>query len=258
TFQPKLLHSSEHKLEPSQTKEIEAKYNKVKAKLDLSSSSTLASRSSLGKKGRIVETYDSDEEEISSDDNEVNKVKALMALADEERFFVGKESAKNSEWIKISMKKVRTLLEMEDNDDSKSFLDYLCIVLNYVEEQRNNLISGPKDPGFVKSSANNSEVSIIDNNKLKLSEAEDSTLSNLDTTSAKGNKSSSASKTNLAPGGKLKNVKMEDDPPLAIVMKELNELRLKISKNTASYLRNKNSQHVPPNALQKKIKPSSK
>ncbi|GJW64551.1 hypothetical protein Tco_0116435, partial [Tanacetum coccineum] len=30
---------------------------------------------------------------------------------------------------------------MEDNDDRKSFLDYLCIDINYVEEQRNNLMS---------------------------------------------------------------------------------------------------------------------
>ncbi|GKG29898.1 hypothetical protein Tco_0419796, partial [Tanacetum coccineum] len=35
---------------------------------------------------------------------------------------------------------------------------------------------------------------------------------------ARGNKSSLTSKTNSAPAGKLKNVKMEDDPPLAIVM----------------------------------------
>ncbi|GKD80624.1 hypothetical protein Tco_1347463 [Tanacetum coccineum] len=58
----------------------------------------------------------------------------------------------------------------------------------------------------------------------------------------RGNKSSSVSKTNSAPVGKLKNVKMEDDPPLAIVMKELNELKLQISKNKSSYFRNKNSQ----------------
>nr|GFA82403.1 retrovirus-related Pol polyprotein from transposon TNT 1-94 [Tanacetum cinerariifolium] len=64
-----------------------------------------------------------------------------MALVDEERVFVGKESARSGEWIKISTKKIHTLLEMEDNDDRKSFLDYLCIDLNYVEEQRNNLMS---------------------------------------------------------------------------------------------------------------------
>ncbi|GKE21775.1 hypothetical protein Tco_1433287 [Tanacetum coccineum] len=54
--------------------------------------------------------------------------------------------------------------------------------------------------------------------------------------------------------GKLKNVKIEDDPPLAIVMKELNELKLQMSKNKSSYSRNKNSQQVPPNALQNKYK----
>ncbi|GJY98360.1 hypothetical protein Tco_0515270 [Tanacetum coccineum] len=65
-FQPKLLHSSEHKHELS---------------------------SSLGKnKGLITKTYDWDEEEVSSDDN---KVKACMALTDEERVSVSKESVRN-------------------------------------------------------------------------------------------------------------------------------------------------------------------
>ncbi|GJU60893.1 hypothetical protein Tco_1238659 [Tanacetum coccineum] len=141
-FQPKLLHSSEHKPEPRQTKDFEGKYNKVKAKLALLSSSASAPSLSSGKnKGLIIETYDWDEEEVSSDDNEVTEIKALMALTDEERVYVSKESARNGECIKISMKKIHTLLEMEDNDDRKSFLDYLCIDLNYVEEQRNNLVN---------------------------------------------------------------------------------------------------------------------
>nr|GEY81401.1 retrovirus-related Pol polyprotein from transposon TNT 1-94 [Tanacetum cinerariifolium] len=188
--------------------------------------------------------------------------------------------------------------------------------------------SRPKDPVFVKSSADNSEVSITTSNKSKLSEAEDSTMSNHDTgkvpsndsqrnttdhsvivfdssvtqfvappssngeltgakpvygpktiksilksksifkagtlkgikinepssAPARGNKGSSASKTNSAPASKLKNVKIEDDPPLDIVMKELNELKLQISKNKSFYFRNKNSQQVPPNALQNKYK----
>ncbi|GJU80920.1 retrovirus-related pol polyprotein from transposon TNT 1-94 [Tanacetum coccineum] len=406
-FQPKLLHSSEHKPEPRLTKDFEAKYNKVKAKLALLSSSALAPiLSSRKNKGLIVETYDWDEEEVSSDDNEVTAVKALMTLTDEERVFVGKESANNGEWVKISIQKVHTLLEIEDNDDRKSFLDYLCIDLNYVEEQRNNLLSkhrnlvhdintcteqllvlkqakldlltmqhvnteilkenqnlrnklkeltsitkawlnssnkvnqciieqiptqkkkilgidqltedtsssGPKDLVFVKSLADNSEMSITGSNKPKLSGAEDFTLSNHDTVTdydstdeslvcstplpplekltgaepvsgpktiksnlkskftfkteplkgitinepssapARGNKSSSDIKTNSAPAGKLKNVKIEDDLPLAIVMKELNELKLQFSKNKSSYFRNRNSQHVPLNALQNKYK----
>ncbi|GJX64214.1 hypothetical protein Tco_0298557 [Tanacetum coccineum] len=304
-------------------------------------------------KGLIAETYDWDEEEVSSDENKVTE-KALMALSNEEIIYVSKESASNGEWVKISIQKVHTLLEMEDNDDRKSFLDYLCIDLNYVEEQRNNLMSkhrnlvqelntckeqllvlkrakldlltmkhvnteilkenqnlrnelkeltsiteawlnssnkfnhsGPKDPVFVKSLAYNSKVSITSSNKPKLSETEDSTLSNYNAAplpllekligvepisgpktiksilkskstfkaktlkgitineaslAARGNKSPSVSKTNSAPVSKLKNVKIEDDPPQAIVMKELNELKLQISKNKSSYFRNKNFQ----------------
>ncbi|GJV40989.1 retrovirus-related pol polyprotein from transposon TNT 1-94 [Tanacetum coccineum] len=97
-FQPKLLHSSEHKLEPRYTKDFEAKYNKVKAKLALLGSSASTPSSSSGKnKSLIAESYDWDEEEVSSDDNDVTEVKALMALADEERVSVGKESAINDE-----------------------------------------------------------------------------------------------------------------------------------------------------------------
>ncbi|GJT19418.1 hypothetical protein Tco_0878124 [Tanacetum coccineum] len=341
-----------------------AKYNKFKAKLALLSSTALAPTSS--------------------------SVKALMALADEERVSVGKESVNNGEWVNICIKKVHTLLEMEDNDDRKSFLDYLCIDLNYVEEQQNNLLSkyrnlvqelntckeqllvlkqakldlftmqhvntkilkenknlrnelkeltsiietwlnssnkvnqciseqiptqkkkilgidqltkntsssGPKDLVFVKSSADNSNVSITSGNGPRLSEAEDFILPKHDAADkslvcstflppleklagaeplsrpktiksilkskstfkaealkgviinepssapVKGNISTSVSKTNSALAGKLKNVKLEDDPPLAIVMKELNELKLQISKNKSSYSKNKNSQQV--------------
>ncbi|GKB17602.1 hypothetical protein Tco_0851525, partial [Tanacetum coccineum] len=44
-------------------------------------------------------------------------------------------------------------------------------------------------------------------------------------TPAKGNKSSLASKVNSAPAGKLKSMKIKDDPSLAIVIKELNDLK---------------------------------
>ncbi|GKC74804.1 retrovirus-related pol polyprotein from transposon TNT 1-94 [Tanacetum coccineum] len=123
-FQPKLLYSFEHKPEQRHTKDFKDKYNKVKAKLALLNSSASAPSSSLGKnKGLIAEMYDWDEEEVSSDDNEVTEVKALMTLTNEERVYVGKESANNGEWVKISIQKVHTLLEMEDNNDRKSFLD---------------------------------------------------------------------------------------------------------------------------------------
>ncbi|GKC42877.1 hypothetical protein Tco_1060599, partial [Tanacetum coccineum] len=59
-----------------------------------------------------------DEEDVSSDDNDMTDVKVLMALVDDENVVVGKNS----------------FLDMEDNDERNSFLDYLCIGLNYVEE----------------------------------------------------------------------------------------------------------------------------
>ncbi|GJY87120.1 hypothetical protein Tco_0501748 [Tanacetum coccineum] len=94
-------------------------------------------RALLGKSKRF---FKKDEEEVSLDDNEMVKVKVLMALA-EENDAVSKEGARNGEWIKISMRKVHTLFEVEENDDRKVCLDYLCIDLNYVEEQRSNLFS---------------------------------------------------------------------------------------------------------------------
>nr|GEX14309.1 hypothetical protein [Tanacetum cinerariifolium] len=59
---------------------------------------------------------------------------------------------------------------------------------------------------------------------------------------AKGNKSSLALKVNSAPAGKLKIVKIKDDPPLAIVIKELNDLKLQISKNQGEALQAKKAE----------------
>ncbi|GKC20973.1 hypothetical protein Tco_1023123, partial [Tanacetum coccineum] len=132
------------KLRP--TKDFEAKYNKVKAKLALFNSSALASKSSMVKnKGLVAKAYEWDEEDVSSDDNGMVEVKVFMGLVDDENVIVGKESAKNSEWVKVSMRKVHTLIIIEDNDDRETFLDYLYIDLNYVEEQRNNILSKHSD-----------------------------------------------------------------------------------------------------------------
>ncbi|GJY61930.1 hypothetical protein Tco_0462587 [Tanacetum coccineum] len=136
TQSPVTSEGVEEQLQPAPTKDFEAKYNKVKAKLALLSSSASASKAATVKnKGLIAEAYECDEEEVSLDDNEMVEVKVLIALA-EENNVVSKEGARNGECMKISMRKVHTLLEN---------LDYLCIDLNYVEEQRNNLLSKHKD-----------------------------------------------------------------------------------------------------------------
>nr|GEU32351.1 retrovirus-related Pol polyprotein from transposon TNT 1-94 [Tanacetum cinerariifolium] len=96
--------------------------------------------SSRKNKVLIAKAYEWDEEEVSSNDNEIVEVKVLMALA-KENDAVSKEGAIHGEWLKISMRKVHSLLKIEDNDDRKVCLDYLCIDLNYVEEPRSNLLS---------------------------------------------------------------------------------------------------------------------
>ncbi|GKA54179.1 hypothetical protein Tco_0753128 [Tanacetum coccineum] len=380
--QTTIFSPSQQKPELRPNKDFKIKYNKVNAKLAILSS------------------------DVSSDDNDMTEVKVLMALVDDENVVVGKKSVRNGEWVKIFMRKAHTLLDIEDNDKRNSFLDYLCIGLNYVEEQRNNLVlkhrdlvqelntckeqllvlkqakfdfltmqhvnieilkenknlrielkeltaitktwlnssnkvnqfiselipsqkkrilgldqltedpsnSGQTDLVFVKSSTDGIKVSILGVERPWLSEAEGFTLPNHDTgrilpaesqvkitdpsvaithslatvydsadessfystylppleklagvkpvsgpktiksilksnftfkvdtlkgetinepslAPTKGNKNSLASKNNSAPAGKLKNVKTKDDSPLSIVMKELNDLKLQISKN---------------------------
>nr|GEY46098.1 hypothetical protein [Tanacetum cinerariifolium] len=55
-------------------------------------------------KGLIAEAYEWDEEEVSSDDNEMVEIKVLMALA-EDNDSISKEGARNGEWVKISIRK---------------------------------------------------------------------------------------------------------------------------------------------------------
>nr|GEU64431.1 hypothetical protein [Tanacetum cinerariifolium] len=290
---------------------------------------------------------DIDDEEVSSNKNEVTKVKALMALTNEERVSVGRESAKNGDWTKISMKK-NLVQELNKGKEqllvlNQAKLDLLTMQhvnteillenqnltlelkeLTSIRETWLNSSNKVNQPGIRKSSANNSNMSITSSKIPKSSKTEDFILPNHDTGEVPSNesqrntidpsvfvseslvtdydladessicstpllslkkldgaepvsrpetiksilkskstfkaktlkgipinepssaaargKSSSSSKTNSSPVGKLKNVKMEDDPPLAIVMKEINELKLQISKKKSSYSRNKNAQ----------------
>ncbi|GJV76533.1 hypothetical protein Tco_1508117 [Tanacetum coccineum] len=61
----------------------------------------------------------SDEEEVLSDANDMVEVKVLMALADDESDVIGKESARNGEWVKISMRKALSNLTLNIGNVSK-------------------------------------------------------------------------------------------------------------------------------------------
>ncbi|GJU30880.1 hypothetical protein Tco_1174469 [Tanacetum coccineum] len=92
----------------------------------------------------VAKTHEWDEEEVSSDE-ELVEVKAFMALAKEERTSITKDEARNGKWVQISMEKEHTLLKLENNDGRKYLLNHVCADLNYVENQRYNILSKHKD-----------------------------------------------------------------------------------------------------------------
>ncbi|GJU65988.1 hypothetical protein Tco_1252247 [Tanacetum coccineum] len=81
-----------------------------------------------------------DEEFASSEDEGVTKVKAFMAIAEDEPS-VRKTDARSGQWVKITMKKVHRLLSMTDGEERKHVLDYTYVDLHYVEDQRKNLLN---------------------------------------------------------------------------------------------------------------------
>nr|GEX34469.1 putative ribonuclease H-like domain-containing protein [Tanacetum cinerariifolium] len=84
---------------PKFQKDYKAEYKKMKAKPAL----FLASPSKV------------------SDDEEVTRVKVLMALVDDE-LTVGKSYARNGKWVNITIRKVNTLLSMDEDADWQNYL----------------------------------------------------------------------------------------------------------------------------------------
>ncbi|GKC37471.1 retrovirus-related pol polyprotein from transposon TNT 1-94 [Tanacetum coccineum] len=122
-FTPKLIQSSQltQNSQPKQKiqKDYKTEYKKMKAKLGLfeaSPSTSQNSETSQSKnKGLVVEIFDWDEEEVSNDE-EMTQVKVLMVLANDE-LVVGKNHARNGEWIDITMRKVNILLSVDEDTD---------------------------------------------------------------------------------------------------------------------------------------------
>nr|GEV97841.1 hypothetical protein [Tanacetum cinerariifolium] len=67
-----------------------------------------------------------------SDDEEVTEVKVLMALADDE-LFVGKNHARNGEWIDITIRKINIRLSMDEDSDWQNYLKYINIDLKTID-----------------------------------------------------------------------------------------------------------------------------
>nr|GEU60370.1 hypothetical protein [Tanacetum cinerariifolium] len=70
--------------------------------------------------GLVAEIFDWDKEEIF-DEEEVTQVKVLMALADDE-LTVGKNHARNGEWLDITMRNLNTHISMDEDADWQNYL----------------------------------------------------------------------------------------------------------------------------------------
>nr|GEV68825.1 retrovirus-related Pol polyprotein from transposon TNT 1-94 [Tanacetum cinerariifolium] len=81
----------------------------------------IKARSSKDKEQSLVtETFYWDEEEVS-DEEEVNPVKVLMALADDE-LTVGKIHARNGKWVDVTKRMVNALLSMDEDAEWQNYL----------------------------------------------------------------------------------------------------------------------------------------
>nr|GEY43196.1 hypothetical protein [Tanacetum cinerariifolium]GEY44692.1 hypothetical protein [Tanacetum cinerariifolium] len=196
-FQRKPLSSLQYQPELRPTKDFKAKYNKVKAKLALLSSSSSASKASMVKnKGLIAEAYEWDEEEVSSNDNEIVKVKALMILAEE---------------IMLLAKKVLEMVNgILPSESQRNITDSLVAVTDssatdYVSVDESSVCSIPLpllkklDGAEPISGPKTIKLILKSKSTFKAEALKDVTINEPSSTPAKGNKSSSALKLHPAP-----------------------------------------------------------
>ncbi|GJV01034.1 hypothetical protein Tco_1330304 [Tanacetum coccineum] len=234
--QPILLSSTQHKPEVRPTKDFEAKYNKVKAKLALLISSSSAPKSSMvKKKGLVAEVYKWDEEEVSSDDNEIHEVKALMAFTDDNNALTKKVPG---------MKRILGADQLAE-DSSSSRQKYLVFVKTLADNTNVSEAEGfilpnhdtgrnlqAKSQAMSQGNTIDHLVVVTDSSATDYDSGDESavyripfppleklariTINEASSAPAKANIKASTLKINSAPPGKLKSVKTEDDLPLSI------------------------------------------
>nr|GEX85579.1 copia protein [Tanacetum cinerariifolium] len=211
-FQPKLLHSFENKPKMRNTKDFESKYNKEKAKLALLNSNALA-----------LSSFPSKNKANNSDMSITSSV--LHKLSEAEG-----STLPNHNTDKVP-----------SNKSQRNIIDPLAVISDspasdYDSADESSVCSTPllllKKLDGAEPSSRPKTIKLILKSKstFKAKTLKGITINEPSSAPARDNKSSSASKTNLTPVGNLKNVNVKDDPPIAMVMKELNELKLQISK----------------------------
>ncbi|GJS79119.1 retrovirus-related pol polyprotein from transposon TNT 1-94 [Tanacetum coccineum] len=100
-------------------KDYKGKYKGLKAEIAILTKNIDSLSKGKSEKGLVAESFDWDEESVSFEDEGVTKVKAFMAIVEEEPS-VGKNDARSGQWVEITMKKVQRLLSMTDGDDKEN------------------------------------------------------------------------------------------------------------------------------------------
>nr|GEU80023.1 hypothetical protein [Tanacetum cinerariifolium] len=208
---------------------------------------------------KFKEAYEWDEEEVLSDENEMVEVKVLMALA-KDNDAVSKEGVENDlVFIKSSADDTKVtipgverpwlseaeglilpnhdtgrilLAESQRNINDPSVVVTDSSATDYDSVDKSSVYSTRIPPlkkwdGVEPISGPKIIKSILrSKSRIKADTLKGVIINEPSSASVKGTKSTPALKAHLAPAGKLKNVKIKDAPPLAIVMKELNNLKL--------------------------------
>ncbi|GJU09275.1 hypothetical protein Tco_1125705 [Tanacetum coccineum] len=113
-------------------KDYKGEYKALKAELALLNKKIDDVLKNKSEKRLVGESFDWDEESLSFKDEGVTRVKAFMAIAEDEPT-VRKADTRSGQWVEITMKKVQRLLSMTDGDERKHVLYYTYVDLHYMK-----------------------------------------------------------------------------------------------------------------------------
>ncbi|GJU91356.1 putative reverse transcriptase domain-containing protein [Tanacetum coccineum] len=115
------------------------KYKGLKAKIAILTKKIYVMNKGKSEKGLVAESFDWDNEFVSSDDEGFTEFKAFMAIADEE-LSIRRADARSGQWFEMTKKKVQKLLSITNCDERRHVLDYTHVELHYVEDQMKKLL----------------------------------------------------------------------------------------------------------------------
>nr|GEU44069.1 hypothetical protein [Tanacetum cinerariifolium] len=121
-------------------KDYKRKYKGLKAEMAVLTKRIDDLTKGKSEKVLIVESFDWDEESVSSEDERTTMIRAFMAITKDEPS-VGKADERSGQWVDITMKKVHRLLSLTNGDERKHVLDFTHVDLYYVDDQRKNLVN---------------------------------------------------------------------------------------------------------------------